>query len=144
MSTSMRTTALSVLALFVTVSLLAADNPLLASIANLATALSENDPDAALRIFDSEIKDYGAIEAKIGALAAQADVSCAIDIVTDEESDGLHKLDLDWFMELKSQGDIPQIERRRERVHVEMREIKGAWKITAITPISILDPVHVR
>lgn len=140
----MRTTALSVLALFVTVSLLAADNPLLASIANLATALSENDPDAALRIFDSEIKDYGAIEAKIGALAAQADVSCAIDIVTDEESDGLHKLDLDWFMELKSQGDIPQIERRRERVHVEMREIKGAWKITAITPISILDPVHVR
>ena len=139
----MRITALSLLLVFVT-TLLAADETLLASIANLATALSENDPDAALRVFDPDMKDYAALEAKVEALAAQTEVSCAIDIVTDDESDGFHKLDLDWFMELKSQGDIPQIERRRERVHAEMRQIKGSWKITAISPISIFDPIHIR
>jgi hypothetical protein len=140
----MRIIGPSILALFLATTLLAADDTLLASIGDLATALSENDPDAALRVFDSKMKDYGAIEAKIEALAAQAEVSCAIDIVTDEESDGFHKLDLDWFMELKSQGDIPQIERRRQRVHLEMHQIKGSWKITAISPLSILDPINVR
>lgn len=114
------------------------------AIASLATALSENDPDAALRAFDSSIKDYGTIEANVEALAAQADVSCAIDVVTDQESDGFHKLDLDWFMELKSQGDIPQTERRRQRVQVEMHLIKGSWKITAISPLSILGPINIR
>ena len=140
----MRITGLSILALFLATTLLAADDTLLASIANLATALSENDPDAALHAFDSNMKDYGAIEEKVEALAAQTEVSCAIEVVTDEESDGFHKLDLDWLMELKSQGDIPQIERRRERIHAEMRQIKGSWKITAISPISILDPIHLR
>ncbi len=124
--------------------LLAAEETPFASIANLATALSQNDPDSALRIFDAQMKDYGAIQADVEALAAQTDVTCAIDIVADEESNGVHKLDLDWFMTLKSQAADPRPEQRRERVKVEMRQIKGRWKITAISPLSILDPIHVR
>ncbi len=115
-----------------------------AAIADLATAFSENDPDGVLRYFDPQMKDYGAIEANIEALTAQTDVSCAIDIVKDEESNGVHKLDLDWLLELKSQGDNPQLERRRERVQIEMREIKGKWKITALSPLTIFDPIHIR
>jgi len=121
----------------------AAEQTPFAAIADIATALSENDPDGVLRYFDSQMKDYGAVEASIEALTAQADVSCAIDIVKDDESNGVHKLDLDWFMELKSQGDSPQLERRRERVQVEMRQIKGKWKITALSPLSILGPIQI-
>ena len=121
----------------------AAEQTPFAAIAELATALSENDPDGVLRNFDSQMKDYGAIEANVEALAAQADVSCAIDIVKDDESNGVHKLDLDWFMELKSQGNNPQLERRRERVQIEMREIKGKWKIIALSPLSIFDPIKI-
>lgn len=140
----MRITGLSFGLLLCSIALLAADETPFASIANLATAFSENDPDGALRYFDSQMKDYGTIEADIEALSAQTDVSCAIDIVTDEESNGIHKLDLDWYMELKSQGDDPQLERRRQRVQVEMRQSKGRWKITAISPLSIFDPIHIR
>jgi hypothetical protein len=122
---------------------MAAEQTPLAAIADLATALSESDPDGVLRYFDSQMKDYGTIEADIEALTAQADVSCAIDIVKDDESNGVHKLDLDWFMELKSQGASPQVERRRERVQIEMREIKGKWKITALSPLSILGPIQI-
>jgi hypothetical protein len=124
--------------------LLAAEKTPLASLANLATALSESDSDDALEIFDSKMKSYPEIEQKLEALTAQADISCAIDVVTDEESDGLHKLDLDWFMQLKSQIDDSQFERRRERVQVEMRQIKGVWKITSISPISIFDPLQIH
>jgi hypothetical protein len=124
--------------------LLAADETPLAGLANLATALSENDPDSALSYFDSQMKGYSTIDANLDALTAQTDISCAIDIVTDEESNGVHKLDLDWLMQLKSRGDDPQLERRRERVQVEMRQIKGRWKIISMSPLSILDPIHIK
>jgi|HubBroStandDraft_2_1064218.scaffolds.fasta_scaffold341138_2 hypothetical protein len=123
---------------------LAAEKTPFASLANLASALSQNDADAALEYFDSNMQSYGEIEQKIEALTAQADISCAIDIVTDVEGDGIHKLDLDWFMQLKSQTDDSQLERRRERVQVEMREIKGVWKITAFSPIGILDAIKIK
>jgi hypothetical protein len=139
----MRITALSAL-LLVGIALLAAEETPLASLANLATALSENDPDSALSYFDSQMKGYSTIDANLDALTAQTDISCAIDVVTDEESNGLHKLDLDWLMQLKSRGDDAQVERRRERVQVEMRQVKGRWKITSMSPLSILDPIHIK
>lgn len=123
---------------------MAADETRFTAIAGLATALSENDPDSALAYFDAQIKDRGTIEANIEALAAQTDVTCAIDVVNDEESNGAHKLDLDWFMDLKSQGDDHRGEQRRERVSVEMRQVKGKWKITAMQPLTILAPIHIN
>ena len=116
----------------------------LTALAALATALGENDPDGALEFFDPNLSSYGQIEQKIEAVTAQDDISCSIEIVTDTEVNGVHKLDLDWFMHLKSQGAAAQVEERRERVEVEMRQIKGVWKITSIAPIKILDPIEIK
>lgn len=141
----MRITALSAgIIVFAGLAQAAAEKTPFTSLANLATALSENDPDGALEYFDSNMQTYGQLEQKIEAITAQADISCAIDPVSDVDSNGTHKLDLDWFMQLKSQGDDAQVERRRERVQVEMRQIKGVWKITSISPISIFDPIIVK
>ena len=140
----MRITGLSFGVLLFSMAALAAEETPFARIADLASAFSENDPDGVLRIFDPQMKDYGAIEAYVEALSAQTDVSCAIDVVSDQVSGGVHKLDLDWFMQLTTQNDNPQVERRRERVRVEMTQIKGRWKITALTPLSIFEPIHVR
>lgn len=118
----------------------AADTPL-STIAKLAGYLSQGNGPDAIEIFDSNIKGYGDLRNNIDALASQSDVSCAIDPVEDTESGGVHKLDLDWYMEVKSQLDN-SVERRRERVQIEMRQIKGRWKITALSPASILDPMH--
>jgi hypothetical protein len=115
-----------------------------ASLAKLATALTENDADEALGYFDAHMRSYPDIEEKLEALSDQADISCAIDVVTDTEADGVHKLDLDWFMQLKSQIDDSQLERRRVRVQVEMRQIKGVWKITDLSPVSIFDPIKIK
>ena len=90
------------------------------------------------------MKSYPEIEQKLEALTEQADISCAIDVVTDQETGGVHKLDLDWLMQLKPQSDGGQLEQRRERVQVEMRHIKGVWKVTSLTPITIFDSLHIR
>jgi len=145
----MRTTALSWFVLSAVVSvlaigMLAAEQTPLASIARIATSLSEGDSDGTLEFFDSHMKSYPEIEQKVVALTEQADISCAIDVVSDTETDGVHKLDLDWFMELKAQADNGQLERRRERVQVEMKLAKGGWKITSLTPISIFAPLFIR
>jgi hypothetical protein len=124
--------------------LLAAEKTPLSSLANLATALTESDSDDALDLFDSNMKSYPEIEQKLEALTAQADINCAIDVVTDEETNGIHKMDLDWFMQLKSQIDDSQLERRRVRVQVEMRQIKGVWKIVSLSPLSIFDPLQIH
>jgi hypothetical protein len=125
--------------------LLAADATPTDSIVKLATALSGNDYSTALSYFDSKMKNYGAIEANLTALAAQADVSCAIDIVTDdEEPGGIHKLNLDWYMTLKSQADPMLQERRREQVQVEMRQSGNRWKIVGMSPLRILDPIKIQ
>ncbi|HEX4277964.1 MAG TPA: hypothetical protein VHZ74_21565 [Bryobacteraceae bacterium] len=136
--------SLALLALCSAGVMLAAEQTPFASIAKLATALSESDTDSALDFFDSQMKSYGEIEQKVESITAQADISCAIDVVSDVEANGVHKLDLDWLMTLMPQSDDLQTERRRERVQVEMRQIKGVWKITSISPVSILDPIHIR
>jgi hypothetical protein len=143
MRTTGRNVALAVFAAGVGL-VLAADQSPFASLAKLATALSESDSDNALEFFDSHMKDYPEIEQKLEALTTQADISCAIDVVDDQEAGAVHKLDLDWFMQLKSQIDDSQFERRRERVQVEMRQFKGVWKITALSPVSIFDPLQIR
>ncbi|MDP9052907.1 MAG: hypothetical protein M3N93_01180 [Acidobacteriota bacterium] len=141
----MRIIGRSALALPVVVfAMLAADHTPFVSLARIATALSANDSGGALEGFDSQMKSYPEIEQKLAALTEQADISCAIDVVTDVEADGAHKLDLDWYMQLQPQSDGGQLERRRERVQVEMRETKGVWKITSISPLSIFDPIRIQ
>src|SRR5437868_7000970 len=99
----------------------AADETPLSGLASLAAALSANELDSALAYFDRGMKGYDVIERNLEALTAQTDISCFIDILTDEASDGGHKLDVDWFLQLKSRTDDSRLERRRERVQLQMR-----------------------
>ena len=119
-----------------------------ARLAKLASYLSQNSIPEALACFDSKMKDYAIIEADIEAVGAQTDVLCAIDIVQEavvqEKGEGeRRKLDTDWFVELRSQADGGPVERRRERVQMEMKKLRSTWKIVAMAPISILDPIHI-
>jgi hypothetical protein len=117
----------------------AADTPYLA-LARLATALSQNDGPAALAEFDHSMPDYGAVESAIQALTAQTDVLCAIEIVEQKDS----VADTDWYLQLKPRGEGGEAVRRRSRVSVTLREIRGKWRIVALTPLSILAPITVR
>jgi ketosteroid isomerase-like protein len=45
---------------------------------------------------------------------------------------------------LRSQADGGPLERRRERVQLRMKKDAARWKIIAMAPISILDPIHIQ
>ena len=113
-------------------------------LAKLAAYLSQNSIPEALACFDSGMKDYAVIEANIGAIGAQTDVLCAIDVVDEKGEGDERKLDTDWFVELRSQADGGPVERRRQRVQIEMKKFRSVWKIVAMAPVSILDPIHIR
>jgi hypothetical protein len=113
-------------------------------LAKLATYLSENSVPEALACFDPRMKDYPAIEADLGAIGAQTDVLCAIDVVSEHGEGEERTLDTDWFVELRSQADLGPVERRRERVQLRMKRDATKWKIVAMAPVSILDPIHIQ
>jgi hypothetical protein len=113
-------------------------------LAKLATYLSENSAPEALACFDPRMKDYAVIEADIGAIGAQTDVLCAIDIVSEHGEGEDRTLDTDWFVELRSQAEGGPVERRRERVELRMKKDAAKWKIVAMAPVSILDPIHIQ
>jgi hypothetical protein len=132
----MRTIAASLL-LFGAAAFAAAPETPFSTLSRLASYLSEGNAPGAISLFEPQMKGYGDLERNIEALASQTEVTCAIDVVSDEEAGGVHKLDLDWIVNLSSG------ERRRERVQVEMRQTGGKWKITSMSPLSILDAIHV-
>jgi hypothetical protein len=113
-------------------------------LAKLAAYLSQNSVPEALACFDPGMKDYALIEANIGAIGAQTDVLCAIDVLEEKGEGDERKLDTDWFVELRSQADGGPVERRRDRVHIEMKKIPRTWKIISMAPVSILDPIHIH
>jgi hypothetical protein len=113
-------------------------------IVKLAESLSQGDHIGALESFDKKMSGYSEIDSALSALTAQAEVLCAIDIVEDEEGDGIHNLDLDWYMQLKSRTDPGLIERRRQRVAVTLQKNGANWRIIKLAPREIFAPIAIR
>jgi hypothetical protein len=145
----MRTIALSVLALAAAIVLVAAEPETpFTRIAKLATYISDGDSVSALESFDKSMKNYGTISQDLAALAAQANVLCSIDVVSDREADNadsaIHHLDLDWYMTLTAQADPMRSESRRMRVAVTLQRFDKKWRITALAPDTILAPITIK
>jgi hypothetical protein len=111
------------------------------AIAELASALSQNNSVNALQVFDSKMQGYSSIESNIEALVAQTDILCAIDIVDEKETAAGRELDVDWYMQLKSQLPNGPTERRRERVILGMKLVRGQWKIASLSSARIIAPI---
>jgi len=111
-------------------------------IAAVASNLSAGDAPGALAAFDSTADSYGQISNDIDALTSQSDVLCAIDIIADHETGGVHQVDTDWYLEIKPRADGAGAQRRRHRVSLRMELKRGKWKITAMDPFSVVSPVY--
>ncbi len=114
-------------------------------LAKLASAVTAGNSSLAMDSFDKSLKQYWTVESNIAAVTAQADVVCAIDVVEEKDGPGgIRLLDTDWVVQLKSKAELGGLENRRERVQIEMRLVKGKWKITAMSDAKILAPLQVQ
>lgn len=142
MSTLTRTIALSVVLAALLSAAKTPDTPY-NLVAKLAEDLTESNVNGALSAFDSSMEGYGKLAQNVESLVAQTTITSAIDVVEDSENNGVHLMHLDWYLTLTLMSDPTRTERRREQVTVEMRQIKGKWKITSMKPLTILDAVAV-
>jgi hypothetical protein len=106
-------------------------------VSQLASALSENNPQSFLKSLDKSIAEYGRIERDVNALAGDTLVSCSIEVLAIRGSEA----DLDWYMVLRSKQDENLIERRRTKVTIR---VDGKGRVTAFSPVTIFVPLKLR
>jgi len=109
-------------------------------VSRLAAALSEGNASAFLKVFDRSMKDYSRLERQVTALVAQNDVTSSIEFLTDEGDDRVRRVELDWFLEIRTRQDTGVFARRRQVVkcRVERRQ-KGRWTIVSLEPVEFFN-----
>ncbi|MDQ6679184.1 MAG: hypothetical protein M3Z09_18030 [Acidobacteriota bacterium] len=117
--------------------------PTLELLTSLAAHLSAGNQPGALETFAKKMPGYQDLAANIGALTAQYDILCVIEI-RDESGDGLQRMaETEWFLELHSKEENGPTERRQQVVRISTEKLDGKWRITGFIPRSILDPPKV-
>ena len=108
----------------------------------IASELTADNPLVFLEAVDHEMSHYGDFEANLTALAAQAELTNSIEVLTDQGDDAARVEQLDWFVQIVGKADPTAVERRREVVtfRLERRGKKKKWKIVSIDPLSFFRP----
>lgn len=120
-------------------------------VTSMAGALSENGDRAVARtanvakfmsVFSKAMPDYDTLENNVTALVNSGGVSSSVQPLTEDGSDQMYKIDLDWLLEIRSlEQDGPMV-RRRQVVHCELRKENKHWKIVALMPIDFFAPAN--
>ena len=89
-----------------------------------------------------EMPDYNTLKNNVTALVNNATVTTSIDPVMEDTEGDTYKIDLDWFLEIRSLVPDGPLVRRREIVHCELRKEKKQWKIVAMKPLDFFAPAN--
>ncbi len=112
-------------------------------LANAASALSAGSSVRFMGYLDKDMPGYHDIEVNVSALIAQNDISASLDVLSESGDDDRVEALVDWFLQTTSKDGTEHVTRRRMRVRVVERKVRGRWRIAGISPGSILDPIPV-
>jgi hypothetical protein len=111
-------------------------------VTSMAGALIEVNVPKFMGAFSKDFPDYGTLENQVTALVNNAEVSSSIQPLTEDGDDQARKIDLDWFLQVRSLEQDGPLVRRREVVHCELRKEKKHWKIVALKPLDFFAPAN--
>jgi hypothetical protein len=101
--------------------------------ASLAGALSAGKVELFLDAFDPAMPDFDKLRFQRGGLTSQADVSCNIEIASNEGDDSERTLTLDWILiEPSSPGE--------KTVKCRLKKVGKKWKIVSFAPVDLFAP----
>jgi len=122
----------------------------MAVLAKMAAALTDASGDGArnaggnaaefMSAVSKEMADYDTLRNNVTALTTNAELSASILPLMEGEAGQTYKINLDWFLEIRSLEQDGPLVRRREVVHCELRKEKGHWKIVALHPVDFFAP----
>jgi hypothetical protein len=116
--------------------------PIYELLSRMASYFSDGNAAGAMTAFSKSMRGYAAIEANVGALAAQADMLCDIELLEESGDEQARKAEVEWFFEIKSKETNGPTERREKNVKLTFRKEGKNWKIASVDPASILDPLR--
>ena len=106
----------------------------------MANGLSESDAGPFVDALDPSMPGYRDLAANVRALAAQAEVLSAIEVLT-EKGDATHQdVQLDWFLQITLKSDPASLVRRREIVKCRLEKQKKKWRIVTLEPAAFFAP----
>jgi hypothetical protein len=107
---------------------------------SMAAALSDSNISEFMNAFDKDLPGYGKLKNDITALITEADISSSVEPIKDEGGDRTHTMDLDWFLQVRSQLPDGPIVNRREIIHCELQKQGKHWKIVSLQPMDFFAP----
>lgn len=116
--------------------------PIYALLSSLASYLSDGNAPGAMSAFAKSIPHYQIVETNVGALTAQADMICDIELLEESGDEIARAAQTHWFLQIKSKQENGPTERREQDVKLTFAKQGKSWKITSIEPASILDPLR--
>jgi len=138
----MRAIVPSALLTFVAVACLLADthSDIIDVFTAMAAALSDENVPEFMNAFDKDMPGYGKLRTDVTALTYQAYVSSSVEPLKEEGDDSTRKLDLDWFLQVRSPLQTGPTVTRREILHCELRKQGKHWKIVSLQPLEFFAP----
>ena len=112
--------------------------------ANMAAALADSNVSEFMKPSDKEMPGYDTLKAEIASLITQYQVSSSIEPMKEEGDDSKRSVDLDWYLQIRSQLDNGPITVRRKVIHCELRKEGKHWQIVSLQPIDFFAPAKVE
>ncbi len=110
----------------------------------VATALDDGNPAAALMPFDKSMPGYSQLEDYFIALTNEVSAHSDIDLIDQTASETESKAVVRWILDLRDKETNEEVVRRIKEVHIRLVAVKnkpGDWKIVALEPIDLFNPI---
>ncbi|MGI8741351.1 MAG: hypothetical protein ACR2NN_02040 [Bryobacteraceae bacterium] len=107
--------------------------------AQITSALSDDNAAGFLKGFDSKMPDYAHLKTQITAMLQNAEVANSVEALNDEGDESKRKVDLDWYLEIRSRTAGGPLIRRREKIHCQIEKEGKHWRIVSLKPVAFFD-----
>ena len=111
--------------------------------AMLASRLSDSNVPGFMDGFDKSMPGYESFLANITGLCNQSDVQSSLEFVTNDGTDTVRNVSIDWILQTRDKYDTGIVTRRRETVKCRVEKVGRHWKVFRLDPQSLFTPPKV-
>jgi hypothetical protein len=106
-------------------------------IASAAAALSAGKAELFLDAFDPAMPGFDQLRYNVVGLTSQADVSCNIEVLSNEGDDAARSLTLDWILTIEKKDNSPGSTQRQKSVRCQLKKTGKKWRIVSFDPLDL-------
>src|SRR3954453_17391631 len=107
---------------------------------DMASALTEGNPEGFLRPIDPAAGNYAALAANIRGLAMQNDLSSSIELNKQEGDDNIQVVELEWLLNIRGRNESHLAARRQGIIKCRLERRIKKWRIVSLEPAEFFAP----